>query len=187
MRLGRVVVVGLAGWLGVSGCAVPIEGEPRAGAVVSSAPEVDPDSREARWMDDYCAFGQYFQELELPEPRTTSDPAELKRQISESTGRMVEVLDNGLAKLRKLMPAPAGGVDDVINDLIEHLSTARGSIATAKSTVDNVAELTAETAQAALDSFTRGVTSLQEAVKLLDIIDLPDELKDAAEVAPNCR
>jgi hypothetical protein len=179
--------------LGLGGCAAAVGGEPVPGAappprVTSTAPSIDAGSREAVWMNGFCGVGKLLITAgeTAPKPTTSSDPAVLKKEFTDTAGRLVNVLDAALTDLRRLRPAPAGGLDDVIGTVIDHMSAARDTINHAKSTVDATEPLTEPVYSAAVQEFGRGVTDLQQAVDFLKVIKLPDVLLDAAAAAPNC-
>lgn len=190
MRVVGSLVTGLV--LCLAGCASTVGGDPRpdpgAPRSSSSAPAVDPNSREARWLNDLCGAGKRLITAgeTLPQPQVSDDPAVLKREFSELTGRLLDVFDAALSDLRRLRPAPVSGMDDVIGTIVDHMSTARDTTSHAKSIVDAADPLTVEAYDEAVNELGRGLMSLQKAVDFLKVIDLPEELDGAAEAAPNC-
>jgi hypothetical protein len=190
----RRVLLLLAVCAGLGGCAQQVHGDALAGARApaastrSSTPKVDPNSREAQWMNGFCGVGKLLVTAAetQPKPQVSSDPTVLKQEFSETVGRLVNVLDAALTDLKRLPTAPVGGLDDVVSTVSGHLTDARNAINHAKSTVDAAAELTPEVYGAAVDEFGRGVTSLQQATDFLKVVDLPDVMDRAATAAPNC-
>lgn len=179
--------------LALGGCADTVGGAPLPDPAApptstSGSPQVDPDSREAQWINGFCGVGKLLVTAAetQPQPRTSDDPAALKREFSEITGRLVNVLDAALTDLNRLPPAPVGGMDDVVGTMVEHMTAARDATGHAKSTVDAADPLTVEAYREAIDELGRGVASMQRALDFLRVVDLPDELVDAASAAPNC-
>ncbi|GAA3005973.1 hypothetical protein [Actinokineospora diospyrosa] len=179
----RFLLVGCL--IALSSCAVPVVGAP----VAVDTPVVAADSPEARWVNRFCGMGKLLVTAgeTAQEPITAADPAVLKRQFLDVTGRLVGVLDAALADLRALRPAPAPEVDPLIRDLIESFTEARGAIATARDEVRAATPLTTEVLTSAVQRFGGAVSALDRAARLIKAADLPPSLANATDAAPNCR
>lgn len=181
MKRWCVAAVALAG---LTGCAVPVAGEPTPGptsAVAAAKPEV------VRWMDNFCAVANYMVAsggVKLDEPRT--DPAAAKKSVSDSLGRVVDVLNVVLHDLDGLTPAPSPAADTAVEVISEPLTRARDKFVSAKSTVDAAPELTTDVFSAVMQDMTEAVTVMNEAVEKMAVVSLPDEFRAAAGQAENC-
>ncbi len=187
MSRARGVLVVLAVLGAVAGCAGPMAGTPVA-ATVAGSPSADPNSPEAKWMNRFCGMSKLLITAgdTAQTPVTSSDPAVLKRQFVDTTGRLVGVLDAVLSDLRALRPAPAPQVDPVLGELIDSLSESRTAIGTAKADVEAVEPMTVEVYSAAVDRFGTAMGGLERALRTMNALDLPDELADAGGAARNC-
>ncbi|WP_436501341.1 hypothetical protein [Actinokineospora sp. HUAS TT18] len=167
-----------------AGCATEVSGS----AVSIPTAEADPNSPEVKWMNRWCGAGKLLTTAgeTSPVPTTTSDAAVLKREFLEMTGRLAGVLDAVITDLRALRPAPAPGLDTPISKIIEGLVEARGELGTAHSEVEAADPMTAEAYSSGVKRFGRSMHGLASAQNAMLGIELPDELKDAAQSASNC-
>ncbi|MFD7658122.1 hypothetical protein ACFV4N_29465 [Actinosynnema sp. NPDC059797] len=169
--------------LGLAGCGTPVAGK----AVPGAAPAAEPDAGVVRWVNNFCAVAEYMVasggvQFQPPE----GDPAEAKKAVSESLGRVVDVLDVVLHDLGELTPAPEPAADAAVEVIVEPLGQARDKFAKAKSTVDGAPELSVEVYSSAIQDMTEAVTVMNDAVEKMGVVSLPEEYKDAAEHAENC-
>lgn len=174
-----------------AGCAEPVPGAAVAGDAVrittTTAP-ADPDSPQARWMNRFCGVGKLLiaaGETNQP-PSGTGDAEELRRQFIDTAGRVVGVLDTVLSDLRALLPSPAPEVDPVLTTLVDNFSDARSTIAGARDDVQAADPLTVEVYRVAVDRFGSGMRGFDNALRTIGELELPDELLEAGEAAPNC-
>src|SRR5687767_2248749 len=103
----RWVVAVTVALVGLTGCAVPVAGQPTARPTPSGAtPEV------VRWMNNFCGVAKYMiASSAVSFDDTQTDPVEAKKSVSESLGRVVDVLDVVLHDLDELTPAPTPAAD----------------------------------------------------------------------------
>ncbi len=177
-----VAAVALAG---LTGCATPVAGTPTPGPTSSVAvakPEV------VRWMDNFCGVAQYMIASGGVQfdPNEHADPAALRKSLSDSLGRVIDVLDVVLHDLDELTPAPTPAADTAVEVINEPLTRARDKFVSAKSSVDAAPEMTTDVFAAVIQDMTEAVTVMNEAVEKIDVVSLPDEYKDAAGQAENC-
>lgn len=169
---------------GLTGCAAPVEGQAIAGptsSVAAAKPEV------VRWMDNYCAMANYLVASGgVTLDQNATDPAAAKKSVSDSLGRVVDVLDVALHDLDALTPAPTPAADTAVEVVIDPLSRARDKFVSAKATVDAAPEMTPDVFSAVLRDMTEAVTVMEEAVEKIGVVSLPDEYRDAADQADNC-
>ncbi|RLK55546.1 hypothetical protein CLV68_5035 [Actinokineospora cianjurensis] len=184
----RVRLLLLGCLIALSACATPVTGVPVA-ADPTPTTSVSADSPEARWMNRFCGMGKLMVTAgeTAQEPMTSGDPAVLKKQFLDLTGRLIGVLDAVLADLRALRPAPAREVDPLIRQLTDAFTESRRSIAVARDDVRAVEPLTAEAFSAAAQRLTTALGGFERALKLMQAATLPPRLTDAADAAPNCR
>ncbi|WP_018682016.1 hypothetical protein [Actinokineospora enzanensis] len=170
----------------LAGCAKPTAGTPVGVEITSTTRAAG--GPEVAWMNRFCGFGKLLATAgdTAQPPGTSSDPAVLKRQFVEMTGRLGGVLDAALSDLRGLTPAPAPEVDPLIRELISSLTEARDAIGAAKSEVEAADPLTAEVFTSANNRLGTALPALERAGKLLKAADLPPSLSAAASSAPNC-
>lgn len=185
MKWWRLAAVALVGLVGASGCAAPVGGRAVPGPTSSAAAS---DRDVVRWMDNFCAVANYMSasgdvEFDQPPP----DPAAAKKSISDALGRVVDVLDVVLHDLGELTPAPQPAADTAVEVISEPLGRAREKFVSAKSTVDDAAELSTDVFSSVMQDMTEGVTVMNEAVEKMSVVSLPDEFKAAAGQAENCR
>ena len=177
-----VVAVAL---FGLTGCAVPVAGQPVPGptsSVAGAQPEV------VRWVNNFCGVAKYMIAsggVQFDQPQQT-DPAQAKKSTSESLGRVVDVLDVVLHDLGELTPAPSPAADTAVEVIVDPLTRARDKFVSAKSTVDAAPELTIDVFNTVIQDMTEAVTVMNEAVEKMAVVSLPDEFRDAAPQAENC-
>ncbi|WP_156754292.1 hypothetical protein [Actinokineospora pegani] len=193
MRNGiALVAAGLALTGGVlAGCAVPTRGtpvaiEPLTTRTTSAPPEADPD--DVRWMERFCGSGRLLITAAetTQQPTTSDDPAVLRKQFLDVTDRFVGVLDAALSDLNALVPSPAPEIDPNLRKLVDGMTEARTSMATARDTVRAADPLTAEAYRGAIDEFGAGMRGFETAVSAVNNIDLPERLVDAAGQTRSC-
>ncbi|QQQ74579.1 hypothetical protein IOD16_25935 [Saccharothrix sp. 6-C] len=178
-----VVAVAL---VGLTGCAVPVAGQPTAGPV-SSVPGTDAGPEVVRWMNNFCGVAKYMVASGgVSFDQTQTDPAAAKKSVSDSLGRVIDVLDVVLHDLDELTPAPSPAADTAVEVISEPLTRARDKFVSAKSTVDAAAEMTTDVFSTVIQDMTEAVTVMNEAVEKMDVVSLPDEFRDAAARAENC-
>ncbi len=178
-------VVALA-LVGLTGCAVPVAGQPTPGPTSSAAgakPEV------VRWMNNFCGVAKYMIAsggVQFDQTQAQGDPAEAKKSISDSLGRVVDVLNVVLHDLDELTPAPAPAADTAVEVVSEPMTRARDKFVSAKSTVDAAPEMTVDIFNTVLQDMTEAVTVMNEAVEKMTVVSLPDDFRAAAGQAENC-
>ncbi|ROP41348.1 hypothetical protein EDD40_6777 [Saccharothrix texasensis] len=178
-----VVAVAL---VGLTGCAVPVAGQPTAGPV-SSVPGTDAGPEVVRWMNNFCGVAKYMVASGgVSFDQTQTDPAAAKKSVSDSLGRVIDVLDVVLHDLDELTPAPSPAADTAVEVISEPLTRARDKFVSAKSTVDAAAEMTTDVFSTVIQDMTEAVTVMNEAVEKMDVVSLPDEFREAAARAENC-
>lgn len=168
----------------LAGCATPVAGKPVAGPVTmkDSSPEV------VRWMNNFCGVANYMVAsggVQFEQPPT--DPTAAKKAISDTLGRVVDVLNVAVHDLDELTPAPVTAADAAIEVIVEPLGKARDKFVSAKSTVDGAAELTTDVFSSVMQNMTEAVSVMNEAVEKMSVIKLPDEFTEAAGQAANCK
>ncbi|MEJ2859200.1 MULTISPECIES: hypothetical protein [unclassified Saccharothrix] len=164
-------------------CATPVAGKPVAGPVTTPKS----DAEVVRWMDNFCGVANYLSAsggFTLGTPPT--DPAEAKKSLSTSLGRVVDVLNVAVHDLDELTPAPAVAADTAVEVILEPLSKARDKFALAKSTVDEAPELTLEVFGTVNQHLTEAVTMMNDGVEQVSLVSLPDDFREAAGQAKNC-
>ncbi|MEU4768319.1 hypothetical protein AB0H12_34220 [Actinosynnema sp. NPDC023794] len=178
----RWVVAVVVALVGLTGCAVPVAGQPTARPTPSGAtPEV------VRWMNNFCGVAKYMiASSAVSFDDTQTDPVEAKKSVSESLGRVVNVLDVVLHDLDELTPAPTPAADTAVEVISEPLTRARDKFVSAKSTVDAAPEMTTDVFSTVIQDMTEAVTVMNEAVEKMDVVSLPDEYRDAVGDAENC-
>jgi hypothetical protein len=170
--------------VGLTGCAVPVAGQPTPGptsSVAAAEPEV------VRWVDNFCGVAKYMVAsggVKLDETQT--DPAAAKKSVSDSLGRVVDVLNVVLHDLDGLTPAPSPAADTAVEVITEPLTRARDKFVKAKSTVDAAPEMTVDIFSAVIQDMTEAVTVMNEAVEKMAVVSLPDDFRAAAAQAENC-
>ncbi|MFC6088464.1 hypothetical protein [Saccharothrix lopnurensis] len=167
---------------GVAGCGTPVAGR----AVPGELPAA-PDTGVVRWVNNFCAVADYMIAsggVQFDPP--TGDPAQAKKAVSESLGRVVDVLNVVLHDLDELTPAPEPAADTAVEVIREPLGRARDEFAKAKSTVDGAPELTVEVYSSAIQDMTEAVAVMNDAVEKMGVVSLPDDYRDAAGHAENC-
>lgn len=193
-RVKRWVLAAVA-LVGVAGCSVPVAGEavpgptssgPTSSVPTSSVPVAKPEV--VRWMNNFCAVADYMiASGGVTFDQTETDQAAAKKGLSESLGRVVDVLDVVLHDLDELTPAPQPAADTAVEVIAEPLTRARDKFTSARSAVDTAPELTMDVYRTVLQDMTEAVTVMNEAVEKMAVVSLPDEFKDAGEQAENCR
>ncbi|MGM1064943.1 hypothetical protein [Saccharothrix sp. Mg75] len=180
-----VVAVALVG-VGLTGCGSPVAGRAVPVAEPSTtAPTPGPEL--VRWMNNYCGVANYMIAsggVQFPQPE--GDPAQLKKGLADSLGRVVDVLEVALHDLDELTPAPQPAADTAVEVISEPLGRARDKFVSAKSTVDGAPELTADVFSSVMQDLTEAVAVMNEGMEKLDVVSLPDEFVDAGEQAENC-
>jgi hypothetical protein len=177
-RLGVLVLLLLAG------CASPIAGKPVAGPR-SATPEASADV--VKWMNNFCGVANYMIASggvafnEVP-----ADPAAAKKSISDSLGRVVDVLNVAIHDLDELTPAPVAAADTAVEVILDPLGRARDEFVSAKSAIDGVTELTTDVFSEVMQNMTEATSVLNEAVEKMSAITLPEEFQQAAKRAENC-
>ncbi|MFD1150174.1 hypothetical protein [Saccharothrix hoggarensis] len=171
--------------VGLTGCASPVAGRAVAGPTTSAAagnPEV------VRWVNNYCAMANYLVASAgvTLDQEASADPATAKKSVSDSLGRVVDVLDVALHDLEGLTPAPTPAADTAVEVVSEPLTRARDKFVSAKATVDGAAEMTPDVFSTVIQDMTEAVTVMQEGVEKIGVVSLPDEYRDAAEHAEEC-
>ena len=190
MRVGMAAVLCAA--LLAAGCARPTSGtavavrEVDPTVTTSAPPEADPD--DVRWMEKFCGTGKLLVTAAetTQQPTSSSDPAVLKKQFLDTTGRFIGVLDAALADYRSLVPSPAPEIDPNLGKLIDGLAQGRSAVATARDEVTAAEPLTPEVYGSAIDRFGTGLRGFEAALTAVDNIELPDRLRDAAAATENC-
>lgn len=178
-----VAAVALAG---LTGCATPVAGTATPGptsSVVGAKPEI------VRWMDNFCGVAQYMIAsggVQFDPNEHAADPVALRKSLSDSLGRVIDVLDVVLHDLDELTPAPTPAADTAVEVINEPLTRARDKFVSAKSAVDAASEMTTDVFASVIQDMTEAVTVMNEAVEKIDVVSLPDEFKDAAGQAENC-
>lgn len=182
----RWVVAVAVALVGLTGCAVPVAGQPTAGPM-SSVPGTDAGPEVVRWMNNFCGVAKYMVASGgVSFDQTQTDPAAAKKSVSDSLGRVIDVLDVVLHDLGELTPAPSPAADTAVEVISEPLTRARDKFVSAKSTVDAAAEMTTDVFSTVIQDMTEAVTVMNEAVEKMDVVSLPDEFRDAAARAENC-
>ncbi|MFI9818799.1 hypothetical protein [Saccharothrix variisporea] len=164
-------------------CGTPVAGRPVAGRVVTPGS----DAEVVRWMDNFCGVANYLSAsggFTLGTPPT--DPAEAKKSLSSSLGRVVDVLNVAVHDLDELTPAPVAAADPAVEVILEPLSKARDKFVLAKSTVDEAPELTLEVFGTVNQHLTEAVTMMNDGVEQVSLVSLPDDFREAAGQAENC-
>ncbi|TQM84066.1 hypothetical protein FHX81_6504 [Saccharothrix saharensis] len=175
-----VVAVAL---VGLTGCAVPVTGQPTAGPVSSGGA----DAEVVRWVNNFCGVAKYMVASGgVQFDQTQTDPAEAKKAISDSLGRVVDVLDVVLHDLGELTPAPNPAADTAVEVISEPLGRARDKFVSAKATVDDAPEMTTDIFSTVIQDMTEAVTVMNEAVEKMAVVSLPDDFRAAAGQAENC-
>ncbi|MEV8442771.1 hypothetical protein AB0425_35785 [Actinosynnema sp. NPDC051121] len=170
--------------VGLSGCAVPVAGQPTPGPTSSAA---GADLVVVRWMNNFCGVAKYMAASGgVQFDQTQTDPAEAKKAVGESLGRVVDVLDVVLHDLGELTPAPTPAADTSVEIISEPLTRARDKFVSAKSTVDAAPEMTTDIYSTVIQDMTEAVTVMNEAVEKMGVVSLPDEYRAAAAQAENC-
>ncbi|GAB3009114.1 hypothetical protein GCM10027184_78780 [Saccharothrix stipae] len=170
--------------VGLTGCAVPVAGQPTPGptsSVAAAEPEV------VRWLNNFCGVAKYMVAsggVQLDETQT--DPAAAKKSVSDSLGRVVDVLNVVLHDLDGLTPAPSPAADTAVEVISEPLTRARDKFVKAKASVDAAPEMTVDTFSAVIQDMTEAVTVMNEAVEKMAVVSLPDDFRAAAAQAENC-
>ncbi|WP_447003252.1 hypothetical protein ACRAKI_26665 [Saccharothrix isguenensis] len=183
MKRWMVAAVAL---VGLTGCATPVAGTATPGptsSVAGAQPEV------VRWMNNFCGVAQYMIAsggVQFDPGEHATDPAAMKKALSDSLGRVIGVLDVVLHDLDELTPAPAAAADTAIEVVEEPLTRARDKFVSAKSTMDAAAELTTDVFATVIQDMTEAVAVMNESVEKMGAVSLPDEFKDAADQAENC-
>ncbi|WP_106618355.1 hypothetical protein [Saccharothrix carnea] len=179
--LMAVVLVGL-----VTGCAVPVAGQPAPGPT-SSAAGAEPEV--VRWVNNFCGVAKYMVAsggVSFDQTQAQADPVQAKKSVSDSLGRVVDVLNVVLHDLDELTPAPVPAADTAVEVISEPLTRARDKFASAKSAVDAAPEMTVDLFSTVIQDMTEAVTVMNEAVEKMAVVSLPDEFRDAADQAENC-
>ncbi|WP_309116401.1 hypothetical protein [Saccharothrix sp.] len=164
-------------------CATPVAGKPVAGQVTTA----QADAEVVRWMNNFCGVANYLGAsggFTLGTPPT--DPAEAKKSLSTSLGRVVDVLNVAVHDLDELTPAPVAAADTAVEVILEPLSKARDKFVLAKSTVDEAPELTLDIFGAVNQHLTEAVTMMNDGVEQVGLVSLPDDFREAADQAENC-
>lgn len=170
--------------VGLTGCAVPVAGQPTPGPT-SSAAAADPEV--VRWMNNFCGVAKYMiASGGVQFDQTQTDPVEAKKAVGESLGRVVDVLDVVLHDLDELTPTPTPAADTAVEVINEPLTRARDKFVSAKSTVDAAPAMTTDIFSTVIQDMTEAVTVMNEAVEKMGVVSLPDEYRDAATHAENC-
>ncbi|GLZ41465.1 hypothetical protein [Actinokineospora sp. NBRC 105648] len=184
----QAVLLGCVAVVAVAGCAKPTTGSPVAVSLTSTTSAGKVDQGSVTWMNRFCGMAKLLVTAgdTAQAPITSSDPAVIKRQFVETTGRLTGVLDAVLSDLRALRPAPAPEIDPVLGELIDNLSEARDAIATAKSDVEASEPITVDVLTAAVDRLSTAMRGFNSALKTMKALELPEELKDAGASARNC-
>ncbi|XVS62614.1 hypothetical protein ACQPYE_30750 [Actinosynnema sp. CA-299493] len=179
-----VVAVAL---VGLTGCAVPVTGQPTAGPVSSVSGTNGAEPEVVRWMNNFCGVAKYMVASGgVSFDQTQTDPVEAKKAVGDSLGRVIDVLDVVLHDLDELTPAPSPAADTAVEVISEPLTRARDKFVSAKSTVDAAAEMTTDVFSTVIQDMTEAVTVMNEAVEKMGVVSLPDEFRDAAGQAENC-
>lgn len=179
-------VVAAVALVGLTGCAVPVAGKPVSGPTSSAAAA---SSEVVRWMNNFCGVAKYMVAsggVAFDQNQDPADPAAAKKSVSDSLGRVVDVLDVVLHDLDELTPAPTSAADTAVEIISEPLVRARDKFVSAKSTVDGAPELTTDVYSTVIQDMTEAVTVMNEAVEKMSVVSLPDEFRDAAGQAENC-
>jgi phage I-like protein len=138
-------------------------------------------------MNNFCGVARYMiASSGVSFDETQTDPVEAKKSVSESLGRVVNVLDVVLHDLDELTPAPTPAADTAVEVISEPLTRARDKFVSAKSTVDAAPEMTTDVFSTVIQDMTEAVTVMNEAVEKMDVVSLPDEYRDAVGDAENC-
>nr|BFE49481.1 hypothetical protein GCM10017745_29080 [Saccharothrix mutabilis subsp. capreolus] len=164
-------------------CATPVAGNPVAADVTTAKA----DAEVVRWMNNFCGVANYLSAsggytLDAP----PADPAEAKKALSTSLGRVVDVLNVAVHDLDELTPAPVVAADTAVEVILEPLSKARDKFTLAKSTVDEAPEMTLEIFAAVNQHLTEAVTMMNDGVEQVSLVSLPDDFREAAGQAENC-
>ncbi|MEU4744446.1 hypothetical protein AB0G02_28855 [Actinosynnema sp. NPDC023658] len=183
MKRWVVAAVALAG---LTGCAVPVSGQAVSGPTASSsAAAADPEV--LRWVNNFCGVAKYMiASGGVTFDQNQTDPAAMRKSISDSLGRVVDVLNVVLHDLDELTPAPAPAADTAVEIINEPLTRARDKFVSAKSTVDTAPEMTTDVMSTVIQDMTEAVTVMNEAVEKMGVVSLPDDFRAAAEQAENC-
>ncbi|MBP2337912.1 hypothetical protein JOF41_004090 [Saccharothrix coeruleofusca] len=169
-----------------AGCAAPVAGKPVAAPVTSSAAAAAPDE-VVRWVDKFCGVANYLIAAgSVSAGQPTGDPARMKQAMSESLGRVVDVLDVALHDLAELSPAPDPAADTSVELITTPLAEARDKFAAAREAVDNAPELTGEVFEGVMKNMTEAVTGMTQGVEKLAVVSLPEQFQRAVPQAPNC-
>lgn len=171
--------------VGLTGCAVPVAGQPTPGPTSSAA--AGADAEVVRWMNNFCGVANYMiASGGVQFDQTQTDPAAAKKAVSDSLGRVVDVLNVVLHDLDELTPAPSAAADTAIEVIHEPLTRARDKFVSAKSTVDAAPEMTTDIFNTVIQDMTEAVTVMNEAVEKMAVVSLPDDYRAAADQAENC-
>ena len=181
-----VVAVAVVGLTGLTGCAVQVEGQPTPGptsSVAAAEPEV------VRWMNNFCGVAKYMIAsggVQFDQTAAQGDPVAAKKSVSDSLGRVVDLLNVVLHDLDGLTPAPKPAADTAVEVISEPLTRARDKFVSAKSVVDAAPEMTLDIFNVVIQDMTEAVTVMNEGVEKMAVVSLPDEFRDAADQAENC-
>ncbi|GAA1350083.1 hypothetical protein GCM10009660_46270 [Catellatospora bangladeshensis] len=177
-------IAALALLLVTAACAAPVEGRPVAAPITTKAAS----GEVVRWMNNFCGIANYMIAsggVQVDQP--PADPAAAKKAISDALGRVVDVLNVAVHDLEELTPAPVTAADAAVEVVVEPLSKARDKFVLAKSTVDGATEMTTDVFSSVMQNMTEAVSVMNEAVEKMSVVTLPDEFKEAATQAENCR
>src|SRR5688500_20234807 len=78
------------------------------------------------------------------DPNEHAAPAALRKSLSDSLGRVIDVLDVVLHDLDELTPAPTPAADTAVEVINEPLTRARDKFVSAKSSIDAAPEMTTD-------------------------------------------
>lgn len=140
------------------------------------------------WTDDVCGALTGFATAVSSQPSVDqTDPASVKSGLGTYLTGTASALDEAIRDLKAAGPAPVRGGDEYVSRLTGTLTSVRTSFTDAAGRLDQVDTASPESMAAALPDV---LAPLQELGNLADPtagLDAIDELRVAAEKAPNCQ
>lgn len=140
------------------------------------------------WTNGVCGALTGFTQAATTGPRVdTADPADAVRGVSQYLGSTADEIGRSLTALDAVGPSPVDGGDQYVGRLRDALGRIRAGFVTART---QLAAVDAADADALATAVPAAVAPLQELRDLPDPTEglrANDELRAAAEQAPNCR
>jgi|GEM_PF-3800808 len=193
MRRSLPMAVVLAAALSVAACGdsnSPSGSATTTGATTTTSGSAAPSDPGVAWLDKVCGELLELSEADAAPPPDLSnpDPAQVLRAFDDFVAKQIDLVEEKIQSLRKIEDSPIDGGDEALTSLLDGLEALKNSYQTAR---DKFAQIdpgdTQAAQQAIVEVFTglgQGSSKLQQA---FDEADSNQEIKDAADKAPNCQ